>query len=251
MAPSRSDSFAGYRRRRARYLQLDSASFGLTDAGAIERSFLVTARRLRRELLHLVDGRASGRIGLQDFVLRARRQIRTGYFAAYSLGAISIYPFYTLTDRDVRLLDEELDSETGFLRRFASDLGGHRLDMDPVRRSGLYLLALRGIFELGRTEAMPAGPYAWALGETEHCLECRITADRGPYQRDRFSGLGLPVLPGTPGDGSVCRGLTRCGCTIKLQNGVLPNSELPILIRERLLEVVYGTNSATRSTAVE
>ena len=243
------DSFSGFRKPRATHLQPGSTTFGLTDAGAIERSFLVTARRLRGKLLRLIDARASGALDSKGFVTKSRSFIRSAYFRAYALGAISVFPFYTLTDRDITLLNEELDSETGFLRHFSSDLGSGHLDMDPVRRAGLYLLALRGVFEKGRTEAMPAGPYAWTLGETEHCLECFQAADNGPYQRERYSGLGLPVLPGSPGDGSVCRGLTRCGCTIRLATGVaLPNSHLAVILRERLLEVVYGSSSAVSRT---
>lgn len=243
MAPNQGDSFSNFRTKGAP-LQAGGDTFGLGDAGAIERAFVALARRLRSQLLRLVDDRAAGRTSVQDFVRQSRAGIRLAYFRAYALGALSIFPFYTLTDRDVRLLDAELDSETGFLRRFASDIGSGRVDLDPVRRAGLYLLALRGVFELGRSEAMPAGPYAWALGDTEHCLDCIRTAEAGPYQRDQFSGLGLPSLPGAPGDGSVCRGLTRCGCTIQLQNGHVPNEDLPIRIRERLVEIVYGADRA-------
>jgi hypothetical protein len=252
MAPSRRDSFASYRTPRAPYLQTSSDAFGLVDAGAIERSFVAAARQLRQQLLRLVDDRAAGRLSSQVFVGRSKHAIRSGYFSAYALGAISIFPFYTLTDRDVRILDEELDEETGFLRGFSADLGAGHLDMEAVRRAGLYLLALRGIFERGRTEAMPAGPYEWALGATEHCLDCIRTAEDGPYQRERYSGLGLPALPGAPGDGSVCRGLTQCGCTVKLANGsLLPNPDLPMIIRSKLVEVVYGSSSAASGTTVE
>jgi hypothetical protein len=152
---------------------------------------------------------------------------------------MSIFPFYTMTDRDVRILDEELSEETGFLKQFGSDLASGRLDLDPTVRSGLYLLALRGIFERGRLEAMPPGPYRWRLGITEHCLECQMAEINGPYQRDRHSGLGLPPVPGAPGDGSVCLGLTRCGCTIVLASGIpLPNEDLAERMRGLLLEVM-------------
>jgi len=252
MAQSPRDSFASFREPGAAFLQTSSPTFGLADAEDIERSFVASARRLRTQLLHLVDSRASGTLSVRGFVDSARQAIRTAYFRAYALGAISIFPFYTLTERDVRLLDDELLEEVGFLRGFATDLDSGGLDVEAVRRAGLYLLALRGVFERGRTEAMPAGPYAWALGPTEHCRECLKVAEAGPYQRERYSGLGLPALPGAPGDGSVCLGLTNCGCTIKLANGTqLPNPDLPTIIRSRLVEVVYGSSSVASGTAVE
>jgi hypothetical protein len=152
---------------------------------------------------------------------------------------MSIFGFYTLTTRDMNILDEELDSETGFLRKLAADTASSQLDLLPVSRAGLYLLALRGIFERGRLEAMPQGPYRWRLGPTEHCFECIQASLSGPYQKDRYGGLGLPSLPGYPSDGSVCLGFTRCGCTIALQSGIeLPNEDLSRRLRGRLLEVL-------------
>lgn len=229
------------------FLHTGSSSFGLADARSIERSFVATGRRLREDLLRLVAGLESGSLSVQGFVNGARSSIKLHYYTAYSLGAISVFPFYTVTDRDIRILDDELNEETGFLKQFASDLSSGRLDLDPVRRAGLYLLALRGIFERGRLEAMPPGPYRWRLGITEHCLSCIQASLEGPYQRDQFAGLGLPVIPGTPGDGSVCDGLTRCGCRYELESGVpVPNQDLAERLRGQLLEVAYGASSVAQ-----
>ena len=226
------DSFAAYRRPNAPFLQSTSDSFGRVDGRAIGRSFLAVGKRLNSILIRLTTDLRSGTISISGFTLRARAFIRAAYFSAYSLGAISIFPFYTLTDRDVMILDGELDGETGFLQEFARDIAGHRLFLDPTIRTRLYLLALRGIFERGRIEAMPNVPYRWRLGPTEHCDRCLTVALSGPYQRTRNSGLGLLILPGSPGDGSVCLGLTRCGCRIELESGIpLPNEELADRLR--------------------
>ena len=244
MGRSQRDSFDRFRTPSAPYLNIGSDSFGLADGRAIERSFVDAGRRLRSELLRLNDLLGRGSITVQGYVVSARAAVRTAFFHAYSLGAISVFPFYTMTDRDVRILNEELSSETGFLRSFGRDIARGHLHLDPVQRSGLYLLALRGIFERGRVEAMPPGPYRWQLGITEHCSECMDAAVRGPYQRDQYSGLGFPALPGSPGDGSVCLGLTRCGCRIGLANGTpVPNQELAERLRGRLLEIAYGSRA--------
>lgn len=238
------DSFIAYRRPNAAYLHPSSDTFGILDGEQIIRSFVANGRRLRSELLHLTDDLSSGDLTVQRFTVRARAFIRAAYFISYSLGATSIFPFYTLTERDVRVLDDELNEETGFLRNFARDISRGQLDLDANTRAGLYLLALRGIFERGRVEAMPPGPYRWRLGNTEHCTECRSAALDGPYQRDRTSGLGLQPLPGTPGDGSVCLGLTRCGCRIELSSGIsLPNEDLTDRLRGLLLEIVHGSGA--------
>lgn len=244
MGRSQRDSFERFRTPNAPYLNIGSDSFGLSDGRSIERSFVDAGRRLRSELLRLNDLLERRAVTVQGYVVGAKAAVRTAFFHAYSLGAISVFPFYTMTDRDVRILNEELTEETGFLRSFARDIAGDRLRLDPVSRSGLYLLALRGIFERGRVEAMPPGPYRWQLGITEHCSECLNTAVRGPYQRDQYSGFGLPTLPGSPGDGSVCLGLTRCGCRIGLANGTpVPNQELAERLRGRLLEIAYGSRT--------
>jgi hypothetical protein len=153
-----------------------------------------------------LDSLVSGMLLFRDFSARAPRAVRDSYFIAYALGAISIFPFYTLTDRDIMVLEEELREERTFLRAFAREVQHGNLIMDPTTRSRLYVLALRGIFERGRVEAMPPGPYRWRLGITEHCIECSVAAIGGPYQRDQYSGLGLPELPGAPGDGASVSG---------------------------------------------
>lgn len=216
----------------AAYLHPTSDSFGLADGATIERSFVAAARRLRADILSLADGVASGSISVSNFTVRGTAAVFQAYYRSYSLGAISVFPFYTMTERDMRILNEELAQETGFLRAFGNDLADGDTVLDPIQRTKLYLLGLRGIFERGRVEAMPPGPYGWRLGITEHCLECYQAAFNGPYQRDRQSGLGLPPLPGAPGDGSVCRGLTRCGCRIVMANGTpLPNEDLADRLR--------------------
>lgn len=244
--------FNEFRSPGARYLQTTSDTFGLADGRVIERSFVAVGRNLRRNLLRLVDGVASGSIGVQRFTADATRHIFRAYYQAYSLGAISIFPFYTMTDRDTMILNEELFEERRFLKAFGEDLASQELVLDPRMRARLYLLALRGIFERGRIEAMPAGPYRWRLGITEHCIECYRAAQDGPYQRDRSSGLGLPPLPGAPGDGSVCLGLTRCGCRIELASGIpLPNEDLADRMRGLLLEVVNGSRAASAGSTTE
>jgi len=249
MARSRHDSFSSFKGPSSPFLDTGSDSFGRVDTGELERSFLDAGRRLRSRLLHLHDDLASGALGVQGYTIRARAAIRIAFFTAYSVGAMSVFPFYTLTDRDVRILDEELEQETGFLRRFGRDIAGGHLHLDSVSRAGLYLLSLRGIFERGRVEAMPPGPFRWQLGITEHCLECWNATDGGPYQRDRYSGLGLPILPGSPGDGTVCLGLTRCGCRIVLANGApVPNQDLADRLRGLLLEVAHGSSRVAART---
>jgi hypothetical protein len=249
MAQSRHE-YQSLRNAGAAYLHPNSRSFGLSDERTIERSFLAAGKTLNGELLSLIDGLATGSLSLRGFVSRAQAVIFRGYYIAYSLGAISIFPFYTMTDRDVRILNEELAEETGFLRSFGRDIASSSFTLDPVQRSRLYMLGLRGIFERGRVEAMPPGPYRWRLGATEHCIECYNATINGPYQRDRSSGLGLPPLPGAPGDGSVCLGLTRCGCTIELANGIpLPNEDLAERLRGLLLEVVNGPRTTASGYA--
>lgn len=245
MVRSRNDSYSEYFGRAAPYLHPSSDSFGTTDGRAIRRSFVVVGGSLYQTLLSLTTDLANGSIGVQRYTNRARGAIRGAYYTAYSLGAISIFPFYTLTDRDVQLLDRELNEETRFLSAFAREVRRNKLVLTPARRITLYVLGLRGIFERGRVEAMPRGPYRWTLGINEHCTECLLASRNGPYQRDLYSGLGLPELPGIPGDGSVCLGLTRCGCRIELASGIpLPNEELADHLREVLLEVVNADYSA-------
>jgi hypothetical protein len=244
MVRSQDESYSEYLRRPGAYLHPSSSSFGTTDAGRIRGSFLAAGRYLDDVLVRLSSDLASGAIGVQRYTTATRAAIRATYFQAYSLGALSVFPFYTLTERDTQLLDEELQSETGFLSQFARAIARGRVQMDLRTRIGLYVLALRGIFERGRLEAMPPYPVRWQLGIDEHCDNCLEAAFSGPYQQNRFSGLGLPVVPGIPGDGRVCLGLTRCGCTLVLESGIpLPNADLTNELREVLLEVVHGSRT--------
>ncbi len=223
------------------YLQPGRNSFGSGDYLFLRRSFVVAGRRLRQELLQLLDDLTTGAIGLQGFSFRANKAVRDAYWIAYSIGALSINPFHTLTDRDMYVIDRELREERRFLKTFSHDISRGVISMDPSARSFLYLRGLRGMFELGRLEAAPWGPFLWVLGETEHCASCIDAAMGGPYQKDRYSGLGLPVLPGVPGSGDLCQGLTRCGCRITLANGLHhPNEELQGELRELLAEIVDG-----------
>jgi hypothetical protein len=197
-------------------------------------------RSFQRDLLRLIDDLRDGRIDLRGFTLRSERRVREIYLLVYSLGAQSINPFHTVTHRDVKIIDREIDGEGTFLRQFGRDISNHRVDLDPVVRAGLYIRSLRGVFELGRIEALP-GPYDWVLGDTEHCQPCRNAADGGPYQREEYSGLGYPPLPGIPGSGSVCNGLTRCGCTLELAGGgISPNMDLQDQLRDTLATIVSG-----------
>lgn len=208
----------------------------------LARTFDITARRLRNRLLHLVDDLAAGRIDVSAFTRRADQVVRTEFGIAYSLGALSISPFHTITMRDIRIIDGELAQERKFLRSFGKDLAGGDYVLDPVQRAGLYLQALRGMFELGRIHALPEGPFNWNLGPTEHCTECFDAALGGPYQRTRFSGMGLPTLPGVPGSGEVCKGLTRCGCWISLENLPIPNQDIQLSLKEVLVRILHDTS---------
>lgn len=231
-----------FSRERDSYLRVDSPTFGRVDGRLLVRTFEATARRLRGRLLRLVADLTAGRIDVQSFSRSARLTIRTEFGIAYSLGALSINPFHTITVRDIRIIDDELAQEYSFLRSFGRDIARGDYVLDPVQRAGLYLQALRGMFELGRMHALPEGPFDWNLGTTEHCLECFDAYENGPYQRQRFSGLGLPVLPGIPGSGDVCKGLTRCGCFITLSGNMLLNTEMQQEIRDVLVRVVHDTS---------
>lgn len=232
------DAFSG----RNPYLRTYSNTFGNVDEMVILRSFELTARRFRSKLLRLVDDLAAGRIDVKAFTTSSSRLLRTEFGIAYALGALSISPFHTLAVRDIRVIDGELQEERAFLRSFAKDLDRGFVVLDPVQRAGLYLQALRGMFELGRIEALPAGPYDWNLSDTEHCLECIEVSGGGPYQKTPTSGLGIPPLPGIPGSGDVCRGLTRCGCYITLSGIPTPHVNLEREIRNVLAEVLHDTS---------
>jgi hypothetical protein len=148
-----------------------------------------------------------------------------------------------LTIRDVRIIERELSQERRFLKAFGKDLQRGNYVLNPIQRAGLYLQSFRGMFELGRNEAAPIGPYEWVLGPTEHCIPCIQASLGGPYQRDNFTHLGLPSLPGIPGSGDVCRGLTSCGCTIRLAGGLpLPNEDLQKRLRGLLAEILHDTS---------
>lgn len=232
------DAFTG----RSSHLQVNSPTFGRVDGDLLRRSFDATARRFRDRLLHLVDDLAAGSTSVAGFTESAIRLVRTEYGIAYSIGALSIDPFHILTLRDIRVINDEIANEKKFLRDFAKEIEAGFLVLDPVQRAGLYLQALRGMFELGRIEALPEGPYLWELGDTEHCAPCLDVSTGGPYQKTQYSGLGLPVLPGIPGSGEICRGLTRCGCTVQLENVPIPNTQLQQEIRDVLTEVLNDTS---------
>lgn len=229
-------------RGRTSYLRVNSPSFGRVDQALLVRTFELTARRFRRRLLHLVDDLAAGRTTVARFVNTASAIVRTEFGIAFALGALSIDPFHVLTPRDIRVINRELEQEARFLRSFAEDLEAGNLVLTATQRAGLYLQSLRGAFELGRVEALPAGPYTWVLGPTEHCRPCVDASLGGPYQRERFSALGLPVLPGIPGSGDICRGLTRCGCQIHIAGRPIPNESMQLEVKYVLAEVVNDSS---------
>jgi len=224
------------------FLQSYSRSFGSVDPWLLRETFRITGRRFRDRLLHLVDGLAAGRIDVQGFSRALPGLLRDGFGITFALGALSVDPFHTLTLRDIRVINEEIEQQRRFLRAFAKEIAGGFYVLDPVQRAGLYLQSLRGMFELGRIEALPAGPYDWVLRDTEHCLPCIQASLGGPYQREQFSDLGLPRLPGIPGSGDICRGLTKCGCTVLLHGAPMPNTQLQQDIREVLIEVMNDTS---------
>jgi len=224
-------------------LSVGSSNFGRHDAGILERTFIATARRFRSRLQRLVDDLGAGRIDLAGFNRSSAGLLRDGLGISYSLGALSVDAFHTLTVRDMRIINRELEEERSFLKAFGRDLQRGFYVLNPVQRAGLYLQALRGMFELGRTEAAPPGPYEWVLGPTEHCVPCLQASLGGPYQKNNFTHLGLDVLPGIPGSGDVCRGLTSCGCTIHLLGGLpLPNEDLQKRLRGILSEILNDTS---------
>lgn len=220
-------------------LRLDSRTFGL-DSRSIGRLFVATGRSFRQVLLLLLDDLAAGRLNVSGFTFRANRALREAYQTIFSLGALSIDPFHVLTDSDVEVLQREIIEEQRFLKAFAKEIGSGFYVLDPTIRSKLYLYSLRGVFELGRLHAMPSGPYEWVLGDTHHCEPCLVAAFEGPYQLNRYQHLGLPILPGIPGSGDLCLGLTRCGCKIRKTGIPLPNEELQDQMRGLLEEVVSG-----------
>jgi hypothetical protein len=189
-----------------------------------------------------VDDLTTGRLNVAGFVVSASRLVRTEFGISFALGALSIDPFHVLTIRDIRVINSELETQRHFLRAFARDLESGDLVLTEVQRAGLYLQALRGAFELGRIEALPDGPFTWELGPTEHCLSCIDASLGGPYQKQTYSGLGLPVLPGIPGSGDLCRGLTRCGCQIKMFNRPIPNEDIQLEVKYVLAKVLNDSS---------
>lgn len=215
------------------YLSPISSSYGAVDRAFIVRVFRERAGILASSLSKLINVLQSGDIGWRAFTRQAMRSLQQAYYTVFSLGALSVDPFHVLTDEDIRMLNDELRGERKFLQSFARDLGRGTLEVAPEFRARLYFAALRGVFELGRVSALPAGPYDWVLGDTDHCTPCYIASLNGPYKKDRFSLIDLPVVPGIPGSGDVCNGLTRCGCTLRLQ-GFPANESLQLQLRDIL-----------------
>lgn len=195
-----------------------SDHFGRVDDDFIRISFHNKARMLAGNLAHLISSLQDGTIQQRAFVRQSMRALQQAYYVIFSLGALSVDSFHVTTLQDIEVLNAELFGERRFLQSFARDISRGLLEMAPEFRARLYLAALRGVFELGRVSALPAGPYDWVLGDTDHCIDCSFAELAGPYKRDALSRLSLPVVPGIPGSGEVCQGLTRCGCTLRLHN---------------------------------
>ncbi|HET7713447.1 MAG TPA: hypothetical protein VFK94_03620 [Patescibacteria group bacterium] len=213
-----------------------SPTFGRVDEEFIRRTFRDRAGTLADILSLLIRGRIEGTIEHRTFIRRAMRALQQAYYTIFSLGALSVDPFHVLTDYDIRVIQNELLGEQRFLRSFSRELRRGLFDLAPETRARLYLAALRGVFELGRVSALPAGPYEWILGDTDHCNPCADAALNGPYKRDSTSLMSLPVVPGIPGSGEVCQGLTRCGCTLRLR-GFPANEQLQLQLRDILYSI--------------
>lgn len=227
------------------FLHPSSPTFGSGSTGLVERSFVAAGRRFRQTLLRLLDDLATGAIDLQGFSRRANRLLLQTYTTVFSLGAISVDPFHILTHADTEILQREIATEQRFLRAFSRELGRGHYYLNPSIRAQLYLLSLRGIFELGRLQAMPSGEIEWVLGDKHHCIECIQAASGGPYQRSRWEHLGLPVLPGIPGAGEICLGLTRCGCTLRLRGQFrLPGEDIQDHMRDLLAEITHADSAS-------
>lgn len=215
------------------YLTPISESFGLVDAAFIRRVFRERAQMLASRLSTLIESLSSGELGTRAFVRQSMRALQQTYYTVFSLGALSVDSFHVLTDEDIRELNRELLGERRFLQSFARDLSRGTLEVPPAARAKLYLGALRGVFELGRWMALPDRPLDWVLGDTDHCEPCILASLSGPYKKTEFSLLDLPVIPGIPGSGEVCKGLTRCGCTTRLA-GFPVNERLQLQLRDIL-----------------
>lgn len=214
-----------------------SPTFGLVDENFIRRVFRERARLLASLLSGLISDLEAGHIQNRAFVRQSMRALQQAYYTIFSLGALSVDQFHVLTDRDLEVLNSELLGQRRFLQGFARDIRGGVLDMAPESRARLYLAALRGVFELGRIEALPAGPYDWILGDTDHCVACLQASLGGPYKRSSMVAMNLPVVPGIPGSGDICQGLTRCGCTLKLK-GIGRDTTLQLQMRDILAATV-------------
>lgn len=219
------------------FLNPASENFGLVDPPFIRRAFQNKARTLADKLAQLIISLQAGDIGRRAFVRQSMRALQLAYYPVFSLGALSVDQFHVLTPQDIQVLNSELLGERKFLQSFARDLRTGILELAPELRARLYLAALRGVFELGRIQALPDRPLDWILGDTDHCEPCLLASLDGPYKRNQLSRLNLPVLPGIPGSGEVCLGLTKCGCTIRRPN-FPANQALQLQLRDILASVV-------------
>lgn len=218
------------------FLTPASQHYGRIPPDRIKEIFRNEARELSGVLTRLVSDLDKGATARRAFVRQSMRALQRSYYLIFSLGALSVDPFHVITPRDMDVIDSELLGERRFLQSFARDVSRGVFDLPFESRTQLYLRALRGVFELGRVSALPAGPYDWILGDTDHCTDCVTASLNGPYKRDSLSRIQLPVVPGIPGSGEVCQGLTRCGCTLRLRN--FPSNEaLQLELRDILIEV--------------
>lgn len=219
------------------YLSPISNTFGTADRAFIRRVFRERSQILAGRLSSLIRSLKSGELGQRAFVRQSMRALQQAYYTVFSLGALSVDQFHVITLDDIKVINEELLGERKFLQSFGHDIRRDRFEMAPAYRARLYLAALRGVFELGRINALPDRPYDWVLGETDHCGPCISATLNGPYKKNSFSRLDLPVLPGVPGSGEVCQGLSRCGCTARLR-GFPANEQLQLELRDILADII-------------
>ena len=218
------------------YLSPISEHFGTADRQFIRRVFRERSQMLASRLASLIQSMSSGEMGSRAFVRQSMRALQQAYYTVFSLGALSVDPFHVITADDIRVLNDELLGERRFLQSFSRDLSRGTFEMAPQFRARLYLNALRGVFELGRMAGLPDRPYDWVLGDTDHCGACLVASLNGPYKKNSLSRLDLPVLPGVPGSGEVCQGLSRCGCTTRLR-GFPANEQLQLELRDILADI--------------
>lgn len=217
----------------------------------LRTSFIEIATRLREDIVTAAVDLDLGNITEYMFRRRTGVAIKKAYLLVFSLGTQSVDPFHFMTNRDLVVLENEIADENRFLRAFGHDIFRGRLHMPLEDRAFLYVRALRGIFERGRLEALPPGPYKWVRSDDDACLGCLSASMEGPYQREAFAGLGLPTIPGVPGDGSVCRGLTQCGCIMRYSNSPVANEEVQLQMRDWLEEVAHGSSRSSDSYGQE